>query len=257
MSAAAPRPLDGVRGVLLDVDGTLLVGDRAIPGAGAALERLRERGLAYRVFTNTTRRSRRHVAATLWGAGVLVREDEVLAPSVLARRVILGSGHIRACLLVAPSSLADFAGVVSDDDAPDWVVVGDLGAGFTFERLNLAYRLLSRGARLLALHKNRAWHAGDDGMQIDAGAFVVALEYASGVTAEVVGKPAPAFFQLALDELGLPAASVLVVGDDVEADVLGGSRAGCRTALVETGKFEPSALERARPDFVLRSISDL
>src|SRR3989454_1077173 len=150
--------------------------------------------------------------------------------------------------------------LVNDEPHPDWLVVGDIGKGFTWERLNAAFRWLLDGASLLALHKNRYWHAGaEEGLVLDAGAFVAALEYSAGVTAEVVGKPSVAFFELALAELGLPAPQVLVVGDDVETDIVGGAAAGCRTALVRTGKFtgDPGELSARRPDLIVDSVSDL
>src|SRR5690606_22360580 len=106
--------------------------------------------------------------------------------------------------------------------------------------------------------RNRYWQTGQ-GLQIDAGAYVAGLEYATGVTATVVGKPSPHFFGHALAAIGVPAEHVLVVGDDVEADIAGGRLVGARTALVQTGKFRPSDLERAdiRPDVVLPSIASL
>jgi HAD superfamily hydrolase (TIGR01458 family) len=248
-----------VRGLLLDVDGTLLHGDRAVPGAAEAIARLRESGRPFLLTTNTTRRSRRHVAAELWAAGILVREDEVVAPSVLARRLVLDSGAVRALLLVAPNSLPDFAGIEAVERGADWVVVGDLGEGFTFERANAAFLALRGGARLLALHRNPWWHAGPAGPTLDAGAYVAALEYAAGVRAVSVGKPEPAFYELALRLLGVPAGEVLVVGDDAVNDVRGGRAAGCLTAIVRTGKYSEDALASAgvTPDLVLDSIADL
>jgi hypothetical protein len=179
--------IQGIRGVLIDVDGTLLDGDRAIAGAAQALDRLRGRALA--------------------------------------RRRILESGRTHAVLLVPPAARVDFEGVVEDGARPDWVVVGDLGRGFTWERLNQAFHWIRGGATLLALHKNRSWDNGMDGVVLDAGPFVAALEYATGATAELVGKPARAFFDLALADLGVPAREALVVGDDLEADCEGGAAA--------------------------------
>ncbi|HZE88530.1 MAG TPA: HAD hydrolase-like protein, partial [Verrucomicrobiae bacterium] len=71
--------------------------------------------------------------------------------------------------------------------------------------------------------------------------------------------PSRRFFDLALADVGLPPDQVLVVGDDVVNDVLGGASAGCRTALVRTGRYEPGAAEaaEAKPDLVLDSIADL
>ena len=138
------------------------------------------------------------------------------------------------------------------------MVVGDLGDRFTPERLNTAFRLIRQGASFLALHRNRFWHDGDRGWVLDVGPYVAALEYATGIEAELMGKPSPALFRLALDDLGLQAAGVLMVGDDREADIAGGHAAGLRTALVRTGRAaESRPVPGSDPDLVLASIADL
>ena len=249
----------GVRGVLFDVDGTLLENDRPIPGAPAALDRLRARGIPFRLTTNTSRRPRSAIASVLRRGGFSVEDREVLAPCVLARRRILESGRTRAAFLLPAAAREDFEGVVEDEARPDWVVVGDVGRDFTWERLNRAYHFIRGGATLLALHKNRVWDNGVDGIVLDAGPFVAALEYAAEVTAELVGKPARPFFDLALADIGLPAAEVMVVGDDLEADCGGGAAAGCRTALVLSGRTRREDVEISllRPDLVLESVASL
>jgi HAD superfamily hydrolase (TIGR01458 family) len=248
-----------IAGALIDVDGTLLLGEEAIPGAAEAIARLRAKGLPFLLTTNTTRRSRADVAAALTAAGIPVSEREVVVPSALARRHVLASGRTKALLLVPEGARRDFQGIVPVEREADWVVVADLGPGFTFERLNGAFRCLMSGAGLIALHRNPWWLAGPDDARMDAGAFVAALEYASGVTALTVGKPAPAFYALALEELGVPAQGVLVVGDDVENDGRGGGEAGCRVALVRSGKPLEAGLARLsrRPDLVVDSIAEL
>jgi HAD superfamily hydrolase (TIGR01458 family) len=253
---AAPT---GVRGVLLDVDGTLLDGDAEIPGAAAAVGRLRAGGVPFRAVTNTTRRSRAEIAAALARAGIEIAATEILTPAILARRRVVESGANRAALLVPPGARADFTGVEIDEVRPAWVVLGDLGRGFDYETVNRAFRWLMDGARLLALQRNRYWKTSRDGLLIDAGAFVAALEFAAGVEAEVVGKPAPGFFELALAELGIEADAALMVGDDAATDGRGASAVGCRVALVRTGKFDPAALAGAgwRPDLLLDSIDGL
>src|SRR2546428_11687164 len=171
--------LPGVRGVLFDIDGTLLDRGEPVAGAGEVVDRLRARGIPFRSGANPTRRPRSAIAGILRRGGIRVEDGEVLAPAVLARRRILDSGRRRAALLVPPASREDFAGVEEDDDRPDWVVVGDLGRDFSFERLNRALRCLRDGARLIALHKNRVWANGVDGIVLDAGPFVAALEFAA------------------------------------------------------------------------------
>lgn len=251
--------LDGIEGVLLDVDGTLLHGDAAIPGAAEALKRLRNRSIPFRLVTNTTRRSRHAVAAALREVGIGALDAEVLLPAFLARRRILESGRPRTLLLVPDGAKEDFAGIVRDDETPDWVVLGDLGPAFGFDLLNHAFGCLRNGAALLALHKNPAWHAGERGFVLDAGAFVAGLEYATGKTAEIVGKPSPEFYRLCLADLGMPAPKVAVIGDDPVNDAGGGAKAGCRTILVRTGKLADRSIatESLAADLVLDSIAEL
>jgi HAD superfamily hydrolase (TIGR01458 family) len=247
-------------GLILDIDGTLLVHERPVPGAAELLVECARRGIPYRLVTNTTRRSRAATAAALCRAGLDVPDAVVLQPAVLARRRILDSGRPRTGLVVPDDVRADLHGVEEDSRAPDWVLVGDIGRRFAFDVLNEAFRWLRGGATLLALHKNPCWQpSADEGWVLDAGAFVAALEYAAGVAAEVVGKPSPAFFRLALEDMSLEPARVLVVGDDVTSDGRGGAAAGCRTALVRTGKFRGTEAELAgfEPDLVLESVGEL
>ena len=249
---------DDLTGLLIDIDGTLLSDERAIPGADRALARVRAARLPFRLLTNTSRRSRGAIAEVLRGVGLHVEPREILTPAALARRRILESGRIGAHLLLPEEARIDLAGVRDENERPDWVVVGDLGDRFTPERLNTAFRLIRQGASFLALHRNRFWHDGDRGWVLDVGPYVAALEYATGIEAELMGKPSPALFRLALDDLGLQAAGVLMVGDDREADIAGGHAAGLRTALVRTGRAaESRPVPGSDPDLVLASIADL
>src|SRR5262245_40335224 len=116
------------------------------------------------------------------------------------------------------------------------VVVGDAADGFTYETLNRAFRLLMNGAPLLALAMNRYFRE-TDGLSLDAGPFVAALEYASGRKATLFGKPAPALFHAAMDRFGCKPADVIMIGDDVEADVNGAIATGLGGMLVRTGKY--------------------
>jgi len=245
------------RGVLVDIDGTLLRGDRAIDGADAFLRSLSRRDIPFRLITNTTRRPRSAIAAALVDAGIDVPAERILLPARLARARILASGRRRAGLLLPPSTFEDLEGVEVVESRPDWVVVGDLGDGFTWAALDRAFLWLTDGARLLALHKNRYWHDGER-LRLDAGPFVAALEYAAGVEAEVLGKPSGDFYRLALEDLGVPAGGVVMIGDDVRNDCIGAKAAGCSAIVVRTGKFRPSDLEQgASPDAVVDSVADL
>ncbi|MCD6290316.1 MAG: TIGR01458 family HAD-type hydrolase [Anaerolineae bacterium] len=256
MSLLRPE-LAGTQAIIFDLDGTLYNGDQVIPGAVETVRRLKEAGIPLRFLTNTTSRGRAALAEKLQHMGFPVVVDEVYGPPWAAGEFLRSRGA-SAYLLVPEGALADFEGVPLDDAHPDYVVVGDMGDAWTFPLLNRAFRLvLEEGAQLIGLGRSRYWRA-PDGLRLDAGPFVAALEYATGKAATIIGKPESTLFEAALHDLGLPAERVVMVGDDVEVDVRGAQRVGLRGALVRTGKFRQADLARGVwPDLLLDSVVDL
>ena len=244
-------------GLLLDLDGTLYVGASPLPGAVEAIRAIADRGIPRRYLTNTTRLSRRGIAELLGRMGFAIGEEEIFTAPLAARRWMENQGFRRVALYVPEAAREDFVDLDVVAEAPEAIVVGDLGEGWTFDVLNEAFRHLLDGAELVALQKNRYWRRGD-GLALDAGPFVAALEYAVGRDAVVVGKPSVDFFALAASSLGVPAGGVTVIGDDVEADGGGAQAAGMRGVLVRTGKYREDVLERSgvRPDRVADSLAD-
>lgn len=241
-----------LEGLLIDLDGTIYVGDEPIPGARDALETLKASGLALRYVTNTTRKPRRLVRERMLALGFEVEEAEIFTPARAAAGRI---GDSSCSALVDDSLLEDLAEVAFTEEDPDYVLVGDLGEDFTYVRLDQAFRHIMGGAELLALQKNRFWLT-ESGMSLDAGPFVSALEYATGKSASIVGKPERGFFRLALEDLGLSPHEVGMVGDDSEADVVGAKRAGILGIQVRTGKWQAGA-EAGEADLTIDSFADL
>jgi phospholysine phosphohistidine inorganic pyrophosphate phosphatase len=248
--------LADVKVVLFDLDGTLYNGERALPGAIEATGRLRAQGIALRFVTNTTSRGRAVLTEKLRRLGFQASESEVFNPTAAAGAYLRQQGA-SALILTLPTALPDFAGVQQDDERPDYVVVGDLGDQWTYALLNKAFRLLHAGARLIALGMSRYWLASD-GLRLDVGPFVAALEYASGVKPVVLGKPDAEFYRLVLTDAGVGPSQALMVGDDIQTDVAGAQAAGLWAVLVRTGKFTEADLARGiTPDAILNSVADL
>jgi phospholysine phosphohistidine inorganic pyrophosphate phosphatase len=250
--------LDGVRALLLDLEGTVYEAGRPVPGAARALAALSAGGVPHCFVTNTTSRPRSTIAAELSAMGIEARAGTIFTAPLAARRYLLERSLRRCHLLVRPPVLEDLAGIEHVDESPDAVVVGDLGEDFSYATMNRAFRLLLAGAPLVTLARNRYYRAGD-GLVLDQGPFVAALEYAAGTEAKLVGKPSAEFFRPALELLGVGASSAAIVGDDIEVDVGGGQDVGMRGILVRTGKFrdEDVARSRVRPDGVVRSIAEI
>jgi HAD superfamily hydrolase (TIGR01458 family) len=252
-----------ISAVLIDIDGVLTVSWQPLPGAVAALRQLRAAGLPLALVTNTTSRPRASIAAALAGAGFPVTAADILTAPAIAAAYLNDHCPGARCLLLNSGDIGeDLAGVTltdSDGLAPvDVVLVGGAGQEFSYQALNRAFGCLRVGATLVAMHRGLYWRTSE-GLQLDSGAFVTGLEQAAGVEAEVVGKPAAAFFATALAHLGAGAAHTLIVGDDIETDVLAAQRHGLTGVLVKTGKYLPAAHHGASgtPDHVLDSFADL
>lgn len=260
MSSDQPGIPSAVRAFLIDLDGVLYTGKDPYPGVKECLQRMEELGYGYRFVSNSTRRARDRVAERLQGLGYDVDARLIYTPPLAAIEHIKKTGKERCFLLTTGDVHRDFeqAGINTTDEKVDYVVMGDAGDGFTFERLNQALRLILDGAEILALEMDRYWSL-PQGLVLSTGPFVAALEYATGKKALLMGKPAPDFFQLALGDLGIKPEEAAMIGDDILTDVQGAQDIGMMGILVKTGKYREETAKNSgvMPDMVLKSLADL
>jgi len=250
--------LTDVRAVLLDLDGVLYVEDDPIPGAVDAVRRLHDAGLVVRMVTNTTSKPHREIVERLDRLGFGADAAAVVTPAALAVRHCVAQDARRVMLVMNEAVKEDFTELEETATGVEAVIVGDLGSAFAYDVLNGAFRALIDGAELIALQKNRFWRT-PDGLSLDVGPFVAALEYATGREALVVGKPARAFFTSVLDEIDVEPPAAVMVGDDVESDVGGALQAGLAGVLVRTGKYREDAVRASgiEPTAVVDSLADV
>jgi len=229
--------LDRYDAFLLDVDGVLVRGSEAVAGSATALARLAEVGRVL-LLTNNSTRSRRQHAERLAKAGFDVPPEWILPTSYLAARYlldrlgaisvwVLGEEGIRQELTEAGHRLAE-----RPEDA-DAIVVG-MDRAVNYDALADAYRALANGAHFVATNEDGTYPV-PSGFLPGAGAMVGALRGMGFAPDVVIGKPSAAGFEIALRELEVPAQRVVMFGDRLETDILGGRNAGIDTALVLTG----------------------
>jgi HAD superfamily hydrolase (TIGR01458 family) len=258
------------RSILFDLEGTLYEPSGAIAGAPEAVAAIRKAGLEVRFVTNTTRRSRGHLVQLLNDMGFEASESELFTAVSAAAEWCRSEERRTVLALIRPEATTDLEGltVLAPPDGgfggngrgltPDAVLVGDFGDSWNYHVLNFAFRCLQAGAALVACQKNRYWMT-EEGLALDAGPFVAALEYAAATEAVIVGKPSPLFFRSAVADLAIEPREAVMVGDDVEVDVGGAISAGLAGWLVKTGKYQPGDESRASPwpEGVLSSVSEL
>ena len=192
------------RGLLVDIDGVLTVSGAPIPGAAAALQRLRAANVPLVFLTNTTALTRNAVAQMLDHAGFPVDVEEILTAPRMTATYLLRHHPSARCLVVGSGDVSgDLHGVtlVNADEQPEVIVLGGAGPEFDYATLNLVFRHAVSGTPVVAMHRNLFW-ATQDGLQLDTGAFLSAIEQAAGIEAVVIGKPAPACFSVAAGSLG-------------------------------------------------------
>jgi HAD superfamily hydrolase (TIGR01458 family) len=250
--------LSGIETVLLDLDGTLYVGSQVVAGAPEAVRWLRDQGLTVRFCTNTDSIPPATLADRLARRGFETSEEELVTPIAVAVRLFASTDHARVLAVASEPVRHLLASCLAGPDAPaTHVLVADPSYGATYQDLDAAFRALRAGAELVATQVNRIARR-DDGEHLDTGGWVRLLEYATGTSARVLGKPSPEFFTAPLKALGRGPGTALVVGDDLAADIGGGRAVGATTVLVRSGKGDrPQPGAVAEPDAVVDSVADL
>lgn len=247
-----------IKALLIDIDGVLAVSDQPIAGAAETIRWLDTEGIRYRFISNSTQRSRNQIADRLNCIGFSIRSDQISTPITSTLRLLEEEGVSRCHLLMTDAAKSELlgAGINDTTDDPGVVIIGDAGDGFTYDAMNTAFRLIYGGASLIALEQDRYWMASD-GLNLGAGPFVTALEYASGTPARIMGKPSPDAFLTALALIGTSPEETAMIGDDIRTDVEGGQKAGLTGVLVKTGKYSDQAVIRSgiTPDRIISSIA--
>ncbi len=247
-----------IKGILFDLDGVLYVDAKTIAGAVEAVNKIRASGLSCRFVTNTSTLSLDSLQQKLHSFGFDIPTREIISAPQAAVRFLAKQPDPVCRLLLAEDVKKDFQAFRQSETDVGYIVVGDIGDAWTYPMLNEIFNSLVKGAKLIAIHKNRFWQTAQ-GLQMDIGGFVQALEYASGTQAMMIGKPARDFFQIALDDMHLAAAETAMIGDDIDSDVDGAQQAGLAGILVRTGKYRQAYTEASAvtPQLVLDSVNDL
>ena len=267
----------GVRGLVLDADGVLVLKGAPLPGSAEAVRELRERAIPFRVVTNFSQLHRDTLAGWFATGGLPIEPDRIItAASATATFTAARHAGRPVFVLAATDALREFDGqqlvdaATADAMPPGMVgavVIGDAGDDLSYRNMDVAFRLVRGGAELLAMHRN-PWWLTEKGETLDAGGFVAGLEFSADRQAQVLGKPSPEVFRQAVaglrSDLGerLPAFSFAMVGDDPRADIAAAQRIGMRGILVLSGKTGRSDLatlpRRGRgPDAIVPTLADV
>ena len=253
-------PSSAPHGFLIDMDGVIYRGSELIPGADRFVGSLRDLGLPFFFLTNNSQRTRRDVVTKLARLGIQVEESHIFTCAMATARFLAAQKPGGTAYVIGEGGLLHALhhnGYSIVDHDPDYVVVGE-GRAVTYEMVEMAIRMVMKGARLIAtnLDPNCPTNAG---LRPGCGAIVAMIETATGRRAFSVGKPSAVMMRAARKELGLDASRTTMIGDTMETDILGGVQLGYRTILVLSGGTRRADLDAFayRPDLIVDSIADL
>ncbi|MBM4439264.1 MAG: HAD-IIA family hydrolase [Candidatus Rokubacteria bacterium] len=264
MTPGATSPLRlPQRGWLFDLDGTIYIGDRLIPGADDAIAALRADGRRVAFLSNKPLETRADYARKLTTLGIPATPDDVVTSSVVLARYLAGRDPGAPVFVIGePPLIAELAAhgfEVRRDHHVRWVVIA-FDRTFDYAKLDTALQAVRRAnARLIATNPDRTCPV-EGGEIPDCAGMIAAVEAVTDRKVDaVVGKPSPIILEVALATLGVPAGEAVIVGDRIETDMVMGKRLGLATVLVLSGVTaadDPRIAELA-PDLVLPSVREL
>ncbi len=251
--------LADVKHLIIDMDGVLYHGDRAMPMLCEFFAFLRERPIPFILATNNSTRTPEEYAQKLERMGVTVSPSEILVSGqatarFLARQYPRGTRVHVFGMSALRRAMVDEGFVLADQDVE--LVVASQDREVTYEKLKRASLLIRGGARFIATNLDPTVPT-EEGLLPGTGVMIAALQTASGVTPTAIGKPEPTMYCLAMEQMGARPETTAAIGDRADTDILGGKRAGLTTICVLSGSSDRADAERYSADFIFRDIAEL
>lgn len=258
--------LSRFRAVLLDLDGTLYHEEHPLPGSATLVARLQQTGQPFACLSNSTTSPQR-VSQRLERMGMRVDSGHIYTAAAAAvDYAIERFGKGARCFNLATEGVQDLlegrAHVVESADEPcDAIIVGATTNVYANEpRQRMALRLARNGALIVGICADRVYPSAR-GLEFGTGAFCSYLGYAANSKPFYCGKPLPIFFNKLCDMLQTPPGECVLIGDNLESDVLGAKGVGMKTILTLTGVATRADVEclppDQRPEAIINDLTEL
>ena len=250
-------------GYLFDLDGTIYLGEKLIPGAGETIKRLKSLSKKIVYLSNKPLQTRGDYAAKLTRLGIPTRPEEVINSSLVmalwlsreapgATIYVIGETPLIEEMVRAGFRISEKAGEIQ-------YVIASFDRTFDYRKLNIALQAIRKGARFVATNPDRTCPV-EGGEIPDCAAMIGAVEGTTGKKVEaVVGKPSDIMIRVTVEYMGLRPQDCILVGDRLETDMVMGKKAGMAAAVVLTGVTTRESLKKSdiQPDYVWESVAEI
>jgi NagD protein len=252
--------LGGTKHLLIAIEGVLVNGDQMIPGADRLIQQINKRGTKFMLLTNNSRRTPQETAVKLQNLGLTVQAKNIYSSSLATARYLKSQKPAGSAYIIGENGLwaaLQEVGYVISEKKPDYVVLGGSNR-HGFEDISKAVNLIHEGASFICTNPDRAGHSKGK-LAPATGAMAALIEAASGVAPFFIGKPNPFMIRSALNHLGVHSEDTVMIGDNMETDIIAGMESGMQTILVLSGDTRLRDLARYayQPTYILRSVADI
>lgn len=250
----------GTKSYLSDMDGVLVRGNIPIPGAAEFIERLVAEGHPFLILTNNSMYTQRDLQLRLSQIGLPVPAEHIYTSALATAQFLHSQRPGGTAYVIGEAGLTTAlheVGYLLTDHNPDYVVVGETTA-YSFEHITRAVRLVAGGARFIATNRD-VNGPSSTGIVPATGAIAALIATATGIQPYFIGKPNPLMMRTALNTIDAHSESSMMIGDNMETDIIAGMESGMETVLVLTGVTQRADVERYsfRPTRIVDSIADV
>lgn len=237
---------------LIDIDGTLILEDRAINSSPGFIRYLDENSNKYLLGTNSIK-SPEEQKSRLGSIGISIDEESIHGPIRVINEYVRQKGIKRVFIAGSESEIEQVEACHTQKDPQLAILLDFEKKNFCYEDLQAIYDLMQKGIPAVSA-SHSPYYFGRGRKLLDTGAFARLFEEASGRIIPVFGKPSPCFFNMAKKRLG---DSLWVIGDDCRTDIAGAKKAGLNTILIRSGKYCKGDENLCDPDMVIDDLMEL
>lgn len=245
--------MNKMKPILIDFDGVIKIGKDIAPDAKDFFEFIDKNKIPACILSNSTLRTSELMKEFLRDKGLELKISAFTAFDVTLE--FIRKHYSKVKVYCRDYLIHHFEGLLENQN-PEAVVIGDIGNRWSYDTMNEIFNYVMNGAEIIAMHKNKFWQP-EGKLILDAGAFITAIEFATGKQSTVIGKPSPLYFKTAVEKLGFNfQQGFIMIGDDLENDVIAAQKIGGKGILILTGKTSSEDIKDEKPDFIVNSLSD-
>lgn len=248
------------KGFICDMDGVIYHGNNILPGAAEFIEWLKKEKKEYLFLTNNSNLTPKELQQKLMRMGLDVGEEHFYTSALATAHFLKTQAPGCSVFAIGEAGLLNAlydAGITMNDVNPDYVVVGE-GRTYSLETLTQAVNLVEGGAKLIGTNSDTTANT-EDGIYPACGAIISPIEIATGKKAYFCGKPNPLMMRTGIKLLGCHSSEAVVIGDNMETDIIAGTESGIDTVMVLTGVSDKQTtnLYAYQPTQILEGVGDI